>query len=247
MALALASLLCLLARWPLWLRVGGAALFAAAAALAKEVAFVLPGLALLLLFARPVDDPATTRRLRLLAPAAMVMALGGVLAAHVAVIGGIGGYSEYPWGFVRAVGVGADYVVAAASPPQLELTRQPLLLVVPALVLAALAWRIRVLWRRDERERLRIVGLGAVWFALAALPTLNLAIDRRRSSSIRRTMTASRRWSTSTGPGCSAPRDSPPERSAFGAHRTGSSAARSRGGRPEKRSRSRRGTRSSSS
>src|SRR5207245_9304424 len=54
-ALALASLLCLLARWPVWLPVGCARLFAAAAALAKEVAFVLPGLALLLLFARPVD------------------------------------------------------------------------------------------------------------------------------------------------------------------------------------------------
>jgi hypothetical protein len=176
-ALALASLLCLLAHWPVWARVVSAAVLAAAAALAKEVAFVLPLLALLVLVVRPLDDRASTRRLRVLGPLAIAVALAGVLATRAIVIGGVGGYSEYPWRPVRVLGALASYVLAALSPPQLELTRQPLFVLVPLLVLATLVWRVWVLRRRGERDRLRVVALGAAWFALALLPVLNLAVD----------------------------------------------------------------------
>jgi hypothetical protein len=177
-ALALASLLCLLTRWPVWVRAVSSAVLAAAAALAKEVAFVLPALALLLLLLlRPLDDRATTRRLRVLAPLAMVIALAGVLAARVAVIGGVGGYSEYPWNPLRVLGVAGSYLLAAFSPPQLELTREPLFVLVPAALLALFAWRVWALYRRGERERLRVVLIGVLWFAIGLVPVLNLAVD----------------------------------------------------------------------
>ncbi len=176
-AFALASLLCLLARWPLWVRVSSSAALAAAAALSKEVAFVLPVLALAILFVRPVDNAATTRRLRVAAPVAMAVVLAGVLAARVVVIGGVGGYSDYSWKPLRALGVAGSYVLAAFSPPQLELTREPLFAIVPTLALALVCWRVWVLHRHGERERLRIVLLGAIWFVVALLPTLNLAVD----------------------------------------------------------------------
>jgi hypothetical protein len=176
-ALVLASLLCLLTRWPVWVRVVSSTALAAAAALTKEVSFVLPVLAFLLLYLVPLDDSATNRRLRLAAPLAMIGPLVGVLVARIVVIGGLGGYSEYPWKPLRVLGVTASYVLAAFSPPQLELTREPLFVIVPMLVLAALAWRVWALYRRGERDRLRIVVLGAVWFAIGLLPVLNLAVD----------------------------------------------------------------------
>ena len=121
---------------------------------------------------RPLDDPRTTRRLRLFAPAAMVVALAGVLAAHVIVIGGLGGYTEYPWRPLRILGVAGSYVLAALSPPQLELTRQPFFVIVPAIVLAAIVWRVWVLVRRGERDRLRIVLVGVLWFLIGILPVI---------------------------------------------------------------------------
>jgi hypothetical protein len=176
-ALVLASLLCLLTRWPVWVRVVSSTVLAAAAALTKEVSFVLPVLAFLLLYLAPLDDRATNRRLRVLAPLAMIAAFVGVLVARIVAIGGLGGYSEYPWTPLRVVGAAASYVLAAFSPPQLELTREPLFVIVPVLVLAALAWRVWVLKRRSERDRLRIFVLGAVWFVVGLLPVLNLAVD----------------------------------------------------------------------
>jgi len=176
-ALLLASLLCLLTHWPVGVRVVSSTVLAAAAALTKEISFVLPVLAFLVLYLAPRDDRATNRRLRLAAPLAMIAALVGVLVARIVVIGGLGGYSDYPWTPFRVVGAAASYVLAASSPPQLELTREPLFAIVPALVLTALAWRVWALHRRGERDRLRIVVLGAVWFAIGLLPVLNLAVD----------------------------------------------------------------------
>ncbi len=169
-AFGLAALLCTLAgRRPMVWAVSASA-FAAAAALAKESAFVVPVLALIVLWA-------ATGRLRWAVPSAMLGAQLVVLAVRAAVVGGAGGYSEYPWTPVRVVGVAVSYVAAALSPPQLELLRYPPLLVVPAGLGALALWRLLRLRRLGEHGRVRLAVAGALWFAVSLVPALNLAVD----------------------------------------------------------------------
>jgi hypothetical protein len=176
--LALAALLCALSFRREWLRVGSAAVLAAAAAFSKESAFAVPVLAFLVLWLIPPADLARLGRRRFLAPAAMLVAQVAVLVVRTVVIGGLGGYQGvYPWRPLRVVIVAVSYVLAAVTPPQLELVRVPVLLLFPALVLALLAWRLRILWLRAERRALLIAGVGLAWFAISALPSLNIAID----------------------------------------------------------------------
>jgi hypothetical protein len=166
-AVALAALLALLAPWPPWVRVLVATTLAAAAALTKEVAFVLPALAFIVLWLRG------DRRLRWIAPAAFAAALLVVGIVRYEVIGGFGGYSVYPWRPLRVVFVAVSYVVAAVTPPQLELIRYPALVLFPAAVLAVVVWR----FLRVDRARQRVALAGAAWFAVAILPSLNVAVD----------------------------------------------------------------------
>lgn len=166
-AVALAALLWVLAPWNPWVRVFGATALAAAAALTKEVAFVLPALAFIVL------SLAGERRLRWVAPATFAAALLAVGIVRYEVIGGFGGYSVYPWTPLRVVFVAASYVIAAVTPPQLELIRYPELLLFPAGVLGAIVWRAR----RLDRARLRLAATGAAWFAVSILPSLNVAVD----------------------------------------------------------------------
>lgn len=170
-ALGLGALLCAVARWRLPARAPVAALLAAAAALAKEVAFVLPFLGLLVAWLMP----RRAREPRWAVPAAMLAAQLGVLAARTAVVGGLGGYREYPWTPVRAGAALFSYGVAALTPSQLPLGLHPWLLVLPVIVFA-LALR-RVLTIRGDRARLRVVSVGLVWFILSLLPSLNLVVD----------------------------------------------------------------------
>jgi hypothetical protein len=170
-ALALPALLCALAYWRPGPRAAGAAAFAAAAALAKESAFVLPLLAVVCVWA--ARDP----RRRWIAPIAMAAAQAGVLVARATVVGGAGGYSEYPWTPLRFVAGVVSYATAAVSPPQFELLRDPALLVAPLAALAFVAFAVRALLRRGERERLRLALAGVAWFAIALLPSLNLVVD----------------------------------------------------------------------
>ncbi|HUK95707.1 MAG TPA: hypothetical protein VLU96_11735 [Gaiellaceae bacterium] len=176
--LVLASLLCALSFRSEWLRLVSAAALAAAAALVKEIAFLAPLLALLLLWLIPPSDLGRLGRRRYLAPVAMAIAQLPVLVARTIVIGGVGGYgSADPWRPLRVVGVAGSYVLAAFAPPQLELVHDPVLLLVPLLLLVLLAWRLVVLRRRGDRWALRMALVGLAWFALCALPSLNLAID----------------------------------------------------------------------
>src|SRR5439155_1065135 len=65
--------------------------------------------------------------------------------------------------------------LAAVSPPQLEHVRNPALLLVPAVLLGLLVWR---LWRmRRQTGALLVVATGIAWFAVSALPSLNIAVD----------------------------------------------------------------------
>jgi Dolichyl-phosphate-mannose-protein mannosyltransferase len=171
--LALAAILCAVSRRE-WVRIGGAAAFATAAAVTKESAFVLPALAFLVLWLIPSPDLARLGRRRLLPAAAMLAPLIGVAVVRTIVIGGVGGYGNgYPWSGRRAVVVAVSYVLGAVSPPQLQLVHKPVLLLVPAAILALLAWRLSKIRGRP----LLVAVTGIAWFAISALLSLNIAID----------------------------------------------------------------------
>src|SRR5262249_7498292 len=84
----LGALLLVRARWSLAVRIVGVAALTAVATLSKEIAFTLPVLALLVLRWE------RGRRERVL-PAAILLVEAATFAARYAVIGGVGGYSQY--------------------------------------------------------------------------------------------------------------------------------------------------------
>ena len=179
-AAALGALLCLRARWPLWMRIAAVVMLTAAAALAKEVAFVLPLLALLVL----------RRRERAL-PIAMLLVVGGVFAGRYAAIGGIGGYSGYTWTPLRMIGTAASYALASTTPPSVPAFHYELVFLVSAAIVGFAAWRLRVLWKRREEAALRLVGLGLAWFVVAILPLLSLPVDLNNANGERNLLLAS--------------------------------------------------------
>jgi Dolichyl-phosphate-mannose-protein mannosyltransferase len=161
-ALALGVLLWALYVRPEWAQAVGAAALAAAAVLSKEIAFVVPVLVLI-----------TLRRRRLLVFGATAGAQLAVLIARTVVLHGAGGYSQYPWHPGRLLVVAVSYVLAAFSPPQLELTRYPELVVVPLILLALFLWALR--------RAARPAWIGVAWFAVALIPGANVAVDLNNS------------------------------------------------------------------
>jgi hypothetical protein len=145
-----------------------------AATLSKEVAFVLPLLALLLV----------RRRRDLLVPAAMVAAEAGVFVVRWIELGSIGGYSAYPWTPVRMAGAAGSYAIAALTPPSIEIARYPVVLAIPVVLVALAAWRA---WRRPDR----LIFLGLAWFGISILPLLNLAVDLNNANGERLMLLAS--------------------------------------------------------
>ena len=141
------------------------ALLAAVALGAKEAAAVVPVLAALVLALR--GEP--LRRPVLVLAAAQL----AVLVGRTVVLGGLGGYGEGGLGLLRLAGAAATYGVAALSPPQLELLRHPVLLLVPLALLAALAAGVR----RAGSDRRRIAWAGLAWFAVGVAPVLVLPLD----------------------------------------------------------------------
>jgi hypothetical protein len=180
-ALALPGVLCALAPWRPGVRAVAAATFAGAAALAKESAFVLPLLAAIAVWAaQDLSEGQARRRVRLgrwVAPVAMAAAQVGVLVVRSSVLDGAGGYSEYPWTPLRFLAGLASYALAALSPPQFELLRDPWLVAAPLVALLFAGLAVRSLRRGGEEERLRLAAAGAAWFLVALLPALNLAVD----------------------------------------------------------------------
>jgi len=170
-ALALAALICATAHWRLSIRVMSTAGFAVLAVLAKEAAFVLPVLALLLLWA--LRD----RRAWLLIPGATALAVLAVAIGRYEVIGGVGGYTAYPWTARRVIESLTSYTAASVAPPDLELLRHKALLLIPVGILALAAARLWSLWRLRAQERARLVLIGLAWFLVSLLPALNIAVD----------------------------------------------------------------------
>jgi hypothetical protein len=180
--LALASILCALSPRSEWLRVGGATLLAVASATAKETAFALPFLASLVLGLIPPPDLRQLGRRRFLAPVTMLGAQLVVLVVRWEVVNGLGGYAGYSWRPLRVGMVAVTYVLASLSPPQVELIRYPVLLLLPALLLGLLVWRLWTLRRRNERRALLVAAVGLGWFAICAIPSLNIAVDLNTSN-----------------------------------------------------------------
>ena len=60
--------------------------------------------------------------------------------------------------------------------------RQRWLLVVPVVVLLALAWQLLALARRGEHRRVRVALAGLAWFVLSLAPVARLAVDLNTSN-----------------------------------------------------------------
>jgi hypothetical protein len=163
-ALGLGAIVWALYVRPEWALLLGSAALAAAAVLSKEIAFVIPVLALI-----------TLRRRGLAVFLAMAGAQVAVLVARTVVLHGAGGYSQYPWHAGRLAVVAVSYVLAAFSPPQLELTRYPVLVIMPLVLLGLFVWGLR------RASHTRPAWIGLAWFAVALLPGANVAIDLNNS------------------------------------------------------------------
>ena len=179
-ASGLGALLFVRARLPLWVRLLAVAVLTAAATLAKEVAFVLPLLALLVV----------RRRRELVLPLAMLVVEVGVFAGRYAAIGGIGGYSGYHWTPLHALGSAASYALAATTPPSVPVFRYWPLFFVPAAIAGLAAWRLVVLRRRRDDD-LALAGRGLAWFLVALLPLLSLPVDLNNANGERNLLLAS--------------------------------------------------------
>jgi len=175
--LGLGAVLCAISPWRLSVRLVAATALTVAAALSKEVVFVLPLLVAALFLLAPLGGVRRQARRDWVLPGAMALGVLGVAIVRDHVIGGVGGYTAYPWTLVRAVAVLATYVVAAVTPPDLQLLRYKVALALPPLVLALAAWRVISLRRGGEDERVKLVFFGAAWFGISLLPLLNIGVD----------------------------------------------------------------------
>ena len=172
-ALVLAALLCAGAGWRSWLRLLGTGVLSGLAALAKESAFVLPLLVVVLALASPRRS---CRRIPWGTLAAVIIPQLGVLVVRTEVLGGAGGYGE-SWTPLRILGGAATHLVGGLTLPQLEVILQPGLLLVPAALFCLLAWGVWRLHRHGDVRRVRVACAGAAWFLVALLPVLNLPLD----------------------------------------------------------------------
>ncbi len=181
---SLAALLVVRSRWSLALRIAGAALLTAVATLSKEIAFTLPVLALLVL-------PRREGRRELWIPGAMLLVELGTFIARYAVIGGIGGYTEYPWTPKLMAGSYASYMLASGIPPSVQAFRYVAVFLLPVALLALVVWRVLVLRRRGATADVRVVVIGAAWWLVAILPLANLPVDLNNANGERNLLLAS--------------------------------------------------------
>ena len=181
---ALAALLIVRSRASFAVRIAGAAALTAVATLSKEIAFTLPVLALLVLRRR--DD-----RRELLIPATMLLVELGTFAARYAVIGGLGGYSQFSWTPRSLLGSFGSYVLASGIPPSVPAFRYEAVFLLPVALIGLVVWRVLALRRRGATEDVRLVAVGAAWFVVALLPLGSLPVDLNNANGERNLMLAS--------------------------------------------------------
>jgi hypothetical protein len=176
-ALALGALVWLLVGRGPRLSVAGATILAGLAALAKEAAFAVPFLAAVSLWAVRGRQPRGDEKVRWIAPLAMLAVDCVIFAVRLRLLDGIGGYSPHAVTPSRVALVYASLGVAAITPAQLEIVRHPALAIVPVVVAGLAGWAIWRMVRDNDRQRLRIVVAGAVWFCASVLPLYNSAVN----------------------------------------------------------------------
>jgi hypothetical protein len=181
---ALSALLVVRSRASFPVRIAGAVALTALATLSKEIAFTLPVLALLVMRRR--DD-----RRELLIPAAMLIVELCIFAARFAVIGGIGGYSQFSWTPKLLLGSYGSYILASGIPPSVQAFRHEAVFLLPVALLGLVVWRVLVLRRRGATQDLRVVAIGAAWFVVALLPLGSLPVDLNNANGERNLMLSS--------------------------------------------------------
>jgi hypothetical protein len=173
-ALGLAAILLALEARPSVRRELGIAALTALAALAKEIAMVLPVLMAILLWAT-AGEPRPRGAWR---PAiVMLAAVLVVLIPRTLVIGGVGGYGGQALTPVRGAGALASFILAAASAPQLELLRHPVLFLVPLAAVMLLAAGVYARRRAKDGVTERLALAGVAWFLVALVPVLNQPLN----------------------------------------------------------------------
>jgi hypothetical protein len=177
-ALGLAAMLLGLSAKPSVRREAGIAVLTALAALAKEIAMVLPVLMAIVLWAR-ANDGASRRPRGYWRPAfVMLVMVAVVLIPRTVVIGGIGGYGGQSLTPVRGAGALASFILAGFSAPQLELLSHPVLFLVPLAALALLVGAVYGAWRgRGGTVTARLALAGIAWFLVALVPVLNQPLN----------------------------------------------------------------------
>jgi hypothetical protein len=163
-----------------WRRESAVFLLACAAMLAKEIAFVLPVLLALTLWAAPQGHPAPAvtgwRSPRWRPAGAALLAAVAMAILHAVVIGGAGGYGP-TFTVRRLAGSAVSFALAMFSPPQAPLIRHPVFLLIPVgLLIAGIALALRTL-RGGDRSRARLGLLGVGWCVVALVPVLNQPLD----------------------------------------------------------------------
>ncbi|HEY5318784.1 MAG TPA: hypothetical protein VIJ20_12420 [Solirubrobacteraceae bacterium] len=176
-ALGLAAIILALSAKPSLRRELGIAALTALAALAKEIAMVLPALVAILLWASAPDAHGANPRRYWRPVAVMLATVAAVLIPRTLVIGGIGGYGGQALTPVRAAGALASFILGALSAPQIQLLEHPVLFLVPAAALMLLAAGVFAARRRREVRTARLALAGLAWFLVALLPVLNQPLD----------------------------------------------------------------------
>jgi hypothetical protein len=176
-ALALAAILVALVAGPSIRRDLAIAALTALAALAKEIAMVLPALTAILLWVTGAGSPAL-RRWGYWRPALVMLAtVAVVLVPRTLVIGGLGGYGGQSVTAGRVAGALASFILGGFSAPQLQLLAHPVLLLVPACVLVLLAAGLYQAWRGRSGITDRLALAGGAWFLVSLILVLNQPLN----------------------------------------------------------------------
>ena len=170
----LGALMALLSRRSANWRLIVAATLTVLGALSKEVAFVAPALAFVVLAVGPEDR----RDLRVRAPLVLAAVLVPLAALRFVVIDGLGGNTENAVGPLRIIGSAASYAAGALVPHELEVLRRPYLLVIPLALAVAVALAVR----RLDPGRRRVAVAGLAVFAIALVPVVAEPMDLNNAS-----------------------------------------------------------------